>query len=477
MSRLSEVLTIAVLLLVLLQVYLHHIDTSSTGLQLPDIENSVPTQHEQLIITLNATLHALRSELGGVVSLHKQVAAHALEEAKSGKAISTVAEKAKLDAEREKTSLSIDNISLKPKDADSNPDMMVPQIKTGLRHNQNINSDSHSIIKDNSVNKVNSEAIRTNRKPRRALIFTMDSITTYENESRRGGAAGEIRVRESLQHALQQFGVNVRTVRSDEEFDTCQAADYDYLIVDPWTWAAKGWVPKPTLRGQEHKVYILDFFGSPKLKGNSFNIPPDRFLTAFGSQWNQMLGYSMSAPVQPIDFVKKNQQGVLWGKDPKHFQGKEGMLQAVAGELSESYPEMKLVSTSSQPIPLLKRGGPNIVWQGHQSPKQWMDLLHQSKFLVGLGDPLLGPSALDAIAAGCMYINPIFTHNVKGSLSQHPYASKAVGEPYVCNYKAGDAVGLMQCIKKALTVELKPMVPAEFTPEAYLQRVQRIFDL
>ena len=116
MSRLSEVLTTAVVLMVLMQVYLHHIDKSSTGLQSADFGNSIPTNHEQLIITLNATLQALRSELGGVVSLHKQVEAHALEEEKLSKSFGIIVAKTNTDAERNKASLCVNNLSQKSKE-------------------------------------------------------------------------------------------------------------------------------------------------------------------------------------------------------------------------------------------------------------------------------------------------------------------------------------------------------------------------
>ena len=41
---------------------------------------------------------------------------------------------------------------------------------------------------------------------------------------------------------------------------------------------------------------------------------------------------------------------------------------------------------------------------GHQSKAQWEQLPSTSLFLVGAGDPLLGPSALEAFAHGCVYI-------------------------------------------------------------------------
>lgn len=71
----------------------------------------------------------------------------------------------------------------------------------------------------------------------------------------------------------------------------------------------------------------------------------------------------------------------------------------------------------------------NVIWHGSLSRSAWRELLLESKvhfilieevltttrlieqrlqFLIGLGDPLLGPSAIDAIAFGNVYINPIY---------------------------------------------------------------------
>lgn len=58
-------------------------------------------------------------------------------------------------------------------------------------------------------------------KKARCLLFTMDSIDNYIEKSKRGGASGEITIRESLVGHLESV-LNVKTdvARSDKEFDT-----------------------------------------------------------------------------------------------------------------------------------------------------------------------------------------------------------------------------------------------------------------
>lgn len=54
------------------------------------------------------------------------------------------------------------------------------------------------------------------------------------------------------------------------------------------------------------------------------------------------------------------------------------------------------------------------------------------------GDPLSGPSAVDAVMAGCVYLNPVFTFPMKKIYnSQHPFLAQNVGEPYVCSFEEG----------------------------------------
>lgn len=294
---------------------------------------------------------------------------------------------------------------------------------------------------------------------------------------------GEILIRKSLEYALtKHFNVDVLVVKSDNEFNTLNVQLYDFLILDPWTWAGPGWVPKQVIKGHEHKLYLLDFFGSASYRG-TLHLPSikTRVLTAFGSPWNTFLGFYLSNNVNNhIDnVVTKLDQGIIWGKDFRHYKNKLKILETAAMK-------SKLVSTASlqslsqdsshalEPYQKIK----NIVWSGHQNAQGWKDLLLQSKFLLGVGDPLLGPSAIDAISLGCVYINPRYDKPVRDVFtSQHPYADLKIGFPYVCSYDINNMTQLQSCIDHALTTNLKSLIPVDFLLESYLKRVQNIFKL
>lgn len=190
-------------------------------------------------------------------------------------------------------------------------------------------------------------------------------------------------------------------------------------------------------------------------------------LTAFKSPWNTFLGYFIAEDRLTLVNRRKVDQGIIWGKDPKYFNGHELMLSQVANKV-------KLVSTATQTMFRHR----SIEWRGHQTNEEWLNLLASSKFLLGLGHPLLGPSAVDAVSLGCMFINPIYTHPQLEAKyrSQHAYIEEVAPE-YVCSYQEDNIQQLLACVDKALSSNLKPFIPNELRKETYLDRIQRIFNL
>lgn len=224
------------------------------------------------------------------------------------------------------------------------------------------------------------------------------------------------------------------------------------------------------LRNQVDKVYVLDFFGSDRLPKEKpqFKVPASRFLTAFGYPGNQFLGYFIDRAVYDAHRgTTKKKQGVIWGKDPNHFNRREKVLSQVA-DLVE------LHSTASRAV--FRHN--NVVWHGHQDKNGWMHLLAESKFLLGLGDPLLGPSAIDAISMGCVYINPVHDKPVRGHFkTQHDYAISKIGAPYVCNANLNEIKSVIKCVEFALNANLPPFIPPDFEHNAYITRVKELFSL
>ncbi|CAM9185165.1 unnamed protein product [Laminaria digitata] len=255
---------------------------------------------------------------------------------------------------------------------------------------------------------------------------------------------------------------------------------YSAYVLDPWTWAGKGWRLKAQLQGRQHKMFILDFFGSDKPHAN-LGVPSTHHLTAFpvpASQSRTFLGYraDSSGMLQSggVGVVKKP-QGVIWGKTAASF---EGSAASVIARLADYVELHSTIAPKDAPLRQAARfKHRNIVYHGMLSPEKWQGLLQESKFMVGLGDPLSGPSAVDAVMAGCVYLNPIYATPVKNIYtSQHPFLAQTVGEPYVCSFGQTDANAALDCARKALEQNLPPMLPQELTNEAHHKRVREIFE-
>eukprot|EP01031_Cornospumella_fuschlensis_P026129 gene26129-31550_t len=308
----------------------------------------------------------------------------------------------------------------------------------------------------------------------------MDTIDIYIQQSSRGGAAGELVVRNALESVLHSFNIQTRTIASDTAFEQTVLKDYDLVFLDPWTWAAKGWVPKPGVEDVAEKVFILDFFGHPSLRNKGIKgVGPEKVLTAYPTPWNTFLGFYL--PDDRKKYIPKHKvfQGVIWGKDPKYLADSAPLLAAIAAHVP-------LVSTA--PSGPLKH--PNVTYLGPQSPEQWRGLLGRSAFLLSLGHPLLGPSAIEAVSLGCVYVNTIYKEALSvgadkpiSYTSQHPYLGGMKNNDFVCEYVQGDKEGARKCVDHTRTVMAKysanaqsaGFLPSDYTYENYSERVRTIF--
>lgn len=98
---------------------------------------------------------------------------------------------------------------------------------------------THSLIATNEI-KTLIKPLVASISIKRAVLFTMDSIESYETSSLHGGAAGEIIMRKCLEVAFKSLNISLDILKSDAEFSRTNMDGYDIVIVDPWTWASKG---------------------------------------------------------------------------------------------------------------------------------------------------------------------------------------------------------------------------------------------
>lgn len=91
-----------------------------------------------------------------------------------------------------------------------------------------------------------------------------------------------------------------------------------------------------------------------------------------------------------------------------------------------------------------------------------------------VGDPLIGPSALDAAAAGTVFLNPHFNApKLEFFESQHPFL-EAASHDHACAVDLDAAHTVLACARRALAADVPPFVPPEMARDAYLARLKAI---
>ena len=314
------------------------------------------------------------------------------------------------------------------------------------------------------------------------LIFTMDSLTRRVLAAQNAGPAGEIVVRISLQTSLLDLGCKIDIATSDTEFNTMSHnGNHSILIFDPWTVVEQRdhkVLPRELAEKNKNKVYILDFFGS---EPNVLGVSSSQILTAFPGfdTTSTFLGF-FSDDNTTRSNVRFN-RGIIWGKDKAYYSSV--LAKSVLETVASICPLVSVCKHASHDFQ-----HSNVTFVGHQSVQDFRALLQSSRFLLGLGHPLSGPSGLEAMQAGAMLIIPEFSsspYKISGNdniTSQHPYMAKEVGAPYVCTFPVlqsghADHFGLEMCVKKALRVTLEPKIPNLFHRGMHRDRVAKIFGL
>ena len=295
---------------------------------------------------------------------------------------------------------------------------------------------------------------------RSAWIYTTDLHPRVEARARGGGARGEILARKSLTRSLARTGTPIRELKTLRQFACLKFSMA--LIQKPSIFFLDRWTLDLALRyrllsgGDLARTWILDWFGTPTALAHS-RVPATRHLTPFPSHPNRFLGFILHEATAPFPdaamlrehvgktWATRPKQVVLWGKEPKYFDERARTLIA---DLVRS--GARVVTTVDHrhgfDEALQSLGATNL---GHLDPTLFRALLAKSAVLVGLGDPLLGPTPLEALAEGCAYVNPVFQSPrviEQGRMiasSQQPYL-ESLPEPLVFGALPGPPIDVVR---------------------------------
>ncbi|XP_069036807.1 alpha-1,6-mannosylglycoprotein 6-beta-N-acetylglucosaminyltransferase B-like isoform X2 [Lepisosteus oculatus] len=203
----------------------------------------------------------------------------------------------------------------------------------------------------------------------------------------------------------------------------------------------------------------------------SWNLQPLQYMTMFPhTPDNSFLGFVTEELGRDLEEQEQTRRkaniAVIYGKQDYMWQGKESYLDVLSQEL-EVHGTVYQEPGSSLHLPSY------IINHGLLPQDQLLSLLRRAKLFVGLGFPYEGPAPLEAIASGCVFLQPRFQPprspqnsdfyrgkpTTRQVPSQHPYAENFIGKPYVWT------------VDMSNSSEVEPLVPYEFTCEGMLERV------
>jgi len=386
-------------------------------------------------------------------------------------------------------------------------------------------------------------------KREKVLVFTMDSLKSRERKAGEGGPLGEALIRKPLVLKLEELGFSVHTATSDEEFEQeLSDPSYQRFILDPWTWARKGFIPKGRLATQAgigKKTFILDFFGDSWQTAKAASIPgfdpKVNTLSMFPSRANlddpSFIGFGVENASQIWGTTWEDVAGfcnlleekhhtneiVVWGKDPNYLMAGDTPMSTTPPRLEyvfqfcEAFAALTATRTSTLVFSFspdrtvvskriaqrVQSSACTVRYQGHSTQEVWRVLLRKAVAVVGVMDPLAGPTAIDALVAGALVVNPKMDRHSKAwvprsdkgfahSSSQHSFLewylehhATGNGVHRICTVNGWDTKDLQRCAKTAYdrlwskgeSSRKLFEVPFCFTSEAYTSRVKKRFEV
>ncbi|XP_057698803.1 alpha-1,6-mannosylglycoprotein 6-beta-N-acetylglucosaminyltransferase B-like isoform X2 [Corythoichthys intestinalis] len=179
-----------------------------------------------------------------------------------------------------------------------------------------------------------------------------------------------------------------------------------------------------------------------------------------------------------IQQSKVNSMAVVYGKEASMWKGKEGFLQ-ILHKYMEVHGTVYYETQRPPEVPAFVKN------HGLLPQHELQQLLRKAKLFIGFGFPYEGPAPLEAIANGCVFLQPKFkpphsslNHEFfKGKptsrevSSQHPYAEQYIGRPHVMTVDYNNSVEFEAAIREIMRTKVVPYLPYEYTCEGMLERV------
>ncbi|KAI1896719.1 hypothetical protein AGOR_G00097700 [Albula goreensis] len=179
-----------------------------------------------------------------------------------------------------------------------------------------------------------------------------------------------------------------------------------------------------------------------------------------------------------IQTNKVNNMAVVYGKEASMWKGKEKFLQ-ILHRYMEIHGTVYYETQRPPEVPAFVKN------HGLLPQQELQQLLRKAKLFIGFGFPYEGPAPLEAIANGCIFLQPKF-HPPHSSLnheffrgkptsrevsSQHPYAEQYIGRPHVMTVDFNNSQEFDSAVREIMRTKVEPYLPYEYTCEGMLERV------
>jgi alpha-1,3(6)-mannosylglycoprotein beta-1,6-N-acetyl-glucosaminyltransferase len=214
----------------------------------------------------------------------------------------------------------------------------------------------------------------------------------------------------------------------------------------------------------------------------NWNLNPRQFWTMFPhSPDNSFLGLVVGHEINVEEKIQKKRQSLVYGKELSMWKNKHALLDIIKEytEVHATIGNTKIGRGRGSSVP------PYVTNHGILDRSGIQQLLRETKVFVGLGFPYEGPAPLEAIANGCIFLNPKFSPPVsrintqhfklkptlRALTSQHPYAEVFIGKPHVYTIDINDANAVRQAMEEISKINVPPYLPYEFTYKGQLERI------
>lgn len=310
------------------------------------------------------------------------------------------------------------------------------------------------------------------------------------------GYSGEVMAFECLKSAVGELGhalvestlplpsklhIPSRWRMAMKAYDPLCKGHWDILLVE-YNRLDEAW-SHPCVRNGDIRIAVLDFYGHTVERVHRL-LRPSNYLTMYPEAENTFLGFYVQRT--PVDVAKNRREavGVIWGKRKEYFTPE--VVNALNKALA-SFPQLVLHATVAD-----KKGrkvtvnglSAAVKYHGIIQHTEFVELLRASRFVLGLGHPIYGPTAMEALSLGCRYFNfvhkEVFKHPMGSNFTtQHDYLGRLASSypNHICNFDVyNQPDSLQECIRQALNAtQFESFIPEDYQRINYVQRVDHAF--